>query len=219
MPINTKETHIYMLLTSLVICGLASSVVTAPKIMHVGVNFPFSNVVFALLSYPILDCICELWGKAAARQAAWIGLGSQLVVTIIIQLSILAPFASFWQHQAEYQTILASGTKVVTASFIAFGLSQLLDIFVYQRIKELSHGKWLWLRSNLSSYVGQILDSGIFISIVFYDSPNKLSIFAGSIIVKMILSFLMTPVVYLIVMSVNYYLDEKTQAFKLLQTS
>jgi queuosine precursor transporter len=209
-----KEVRAYTLLTSLVICGLAGSLITAHKIVQVGVNFPFSNIVFSIFTYPIVDCICELWGKQAARQTMWLALSSQLLLTFIIQLSIFAPHASFWQQQSEYQTILSTGVSIVLASIIAFAVSQMLDIVIYQRIKELSKGKFLWLRSNISTYLGQIIDSSIFVMLVFHDSDQKYNILIGSVIVKIILSLLMTPFVYLIVMTVNRYLSFNTLAFK-----
>lgn len=209
-----KEVRAYLVLTSLVICGLAGSLVTAPKVVHVGINFPFSNVVFSIFTYPIVDCICELWGKQVARNTVWLGLASQLLLTIIIQLSIVAPHATFWSLQPAYAAILSTGFNVVFASCLAFSISQILDIMIYQRIKEFSKGKLLWLRSNISSYIGQAIDSVIFVNIVFHYSSQKLTILAGSIIVKIILSFLMTPFVYLIVMVVNRYLESNTYAFK-----
>lgn len=72
----------------------------------------------------------------------------------------------------------------------------------------------LWLRSNISTYLGQALDSVIFVNIVFYDLPQKWSILIGAIIVKIIISLMMTPIVYLIVISINRYLDSNTLAFK-----
>lgn len=170
--------------------------------------------MISTLTYPIIDCICELWGRQAARQALWMGLFTQLLLTVLIQLSIYSPYASFWQLQPAYQAVLSMGLKVVLASLAAFTVSQIVDIFVYQKIKDLSRGKWLWMRSNISVYLGQVIDSIIFVNIVFFDSDQKLSIMFGMITVKIILSLLMTPVVYLIVMTVNRYLDDNTFAFK-----
>ncbi len=210
----SKEIRAYLLLTSLVICGMVGGLITAVKLVHIGVVFPFSVVMISTLTYPIIDCICELWGRQAARQALWMGLFTQLLLTVLIQLSIYSPYASFWQLQPAYQAVLSMGLKVVLASLAAFTVSQIVDIFVYQKIKDLSRGKWLWMRSNISVYLGQVIDSIIFVNIVFFDSDQKLSIMFGMITVKIILSFLMTPVVYLIVMTVNRYLDDNTFAFK-----
>lgn len=209
-----KEVRAYLLLSSLVICGLAGSLITGPKVVHLGINFPFSNIIFSIFTYPIVDCICELWGKDVARQTLWLGLMSQLLIAVIIQLSISAPHADFWQLQSQYQAVLSTGSTVVMASLIAFGISQLLDIVIYQRIKDMTKGKWLWLRSNISTYLGQMLDSLIFVSIVFAQSNQKLNILLGSITVKIILSMLMTPIVYFIVIATNRYLNSNTLAFK-----
>jgi uncharacterized integral membrane protein (TIGR00697 family) len=135
-------------------------------------------------------------------------------VTLLIQLSIVTPPASFWHLQAEYQSVLAVSGNVVLASLAAFTVSQVLDIAVYQRIKELSRGKWLWLRSNISIYLGQMVDSFIFVMIVFHDSDKKFTILMGAVTVKIILSLGMTPVIYLIVMMANRYLGNNTLAFK-----
>lgn len=212
--LRQREVRAYIVLTSLVICGLASATITAPKVIHLGINFPFSNIVFSIFTYPIVDCICELWGKQIARQTMWLGLASQFLIAMLIQASIFAPHASFWPLQNEYQTVLSVSGKVIVAGLIAFSISQLLDIVVYQRIKELSRGKKLWLRSNISTYLGQALDSVIFVNIVFFDSNQKLSILIGSIIVKIILSLLMTPIVYGVVIMTNRYLASNTLAFK-----
>lgn len=72
----------------------------------------------------------------------------------------------------------------------------------------------LWLRSNISTYIGQILDSTIFILIIFHSSSEKFNILEGSIIIKIILSLLMTPIIYFIVVMTNKYLDGNTLAFK-----
>ncbi len=212
--LQQKDIRAYTILTALVICGLASSTITGAKVVHFWIDFPFSNIIFSIFTYPIVDCICELWGKQVARQTLWLGLGSQFLIAILIQLSIATPPASFWHLQTDYQTILNVSGKIIIASIIAFFVSQLLDIVIYQKIKELSNGKWLWLRSNISTYIGQVIDSGIFVSIVFHGSNQKMVILTGSITVKIILSFLMTPVVYLIVMGVNRYLGYNTFAFK-----
>jgi uncharacterized integral membrane protein (TIGR00697 family) len=213
--LQQKEIRAYAILTSLVICGLASSIITGSRVVHFfWINFPFSNITFSIFTYPIVDCICELWGKKVAQQTLWLGLASQFLIALLIQISIITPSPQFWHLQNEYQTILSVSDKVIIAGLIAFSVSQILDIAVYQRIKEFSQGKWLWLRSNISTYLGQLIDSSIFVMIVFYNSNQKFNILLGSITIKILISFLMTPVIYLIVIVTNWYLESNTFAFK-----
>ncbi len=160
--LDTKNVRAYLILVILIICGLAVATVTATKVVHIGVNFPFSNIVFSIFTYPLVDCICEIWGKKIARQTVWLALAGQLIIVLLLQLSIVTPHATFWTMQHAYQTILSTSGSVVIASMLAFIASQFLDIFVYQKIKDISRGKWLWLRSNLSTFLGQFVDSIIF---------------------------------------------------------
>lgn len=211
--LQQKDVRAYTLLTSMVICGLAGSLITGTKVIHVGLDFPFSNLVFSVLTYPIIDCICEIWGKKTAQQTLWLALLSQLFIALLIQASILTPPAPFWPFQHEYATILATTGYVTAASLIAFSISQFLDISVYQRLKVFTQGKALWLRSNASTFLGQALDSAIFVMLVFHASNNKLSILYGSILVKIIISILMTPFVYLIVIGVSRYIGTSSLAF------
>lgn len=211
--IFSKEMRAYLFLTSLVVTGIVASLITAAKIIHIGVDVPFAVLIIAVFTYPIIDCICELWGKRAARQTLWLALMTQVLLTMLIQLSIYMPYADFWTLQSAYQAVLSTGLSVVVASLAAFCMSQIVDIVVYQKIKNLTRGKWLWLRSNISVYLGQTMDTFIFVNIVFYDLPQKWMILFGSLALKIFVSFLMTPVVYLIVFTVNRYLDYNTLAF------
>lgn len=210
----TKEIRAYTLLTAIIICGLAVSTITASKVAHIGINFPFSNLLFSIFTYPLVDCICEIWGKKVAQQTVFIALGCQLFVALLLEFSIVIPHATYWTLQPEYEKILATSGNVAIASLLAFLVSQLLDILLYQRIKNASNGKHLWLRSNVSTIIGQFIDSSIFISIVFYSSHHKLDILFGSMSVKFLLSLLMTPFVYVIVIAVDRYLESNTLAFK-----
>lgn len=212
---SSKEQRAYLILIILVISGLCGALITAPKVVEVyGITFSAATFFFSAFTYPVVGCICELWGKKIARQTVWLGLICQLLVAVIIQFSIMMPGASFWHLQAEYNDVLAVSFKVVASSCLAFAISQIFDLMIYQRIKEISNGKWLWLRSNLATYVGQSIDSLIFVMIVFAQSNQKLSILFGSIFIKIILSLLMTPMIYVIVYMVDAYLGAKTLAFK-----
>lgn len=208
-----RASRAYLLLTSLVVVGMVCGMLTAQKIVHIGIDFPFGLVTFSMLTYPITDCICELWGKRAARDTLAAGLLVQLLLIILFYLAIVAPGAAGWEHQAEFALVLSTGYAVVFASLVAFVIAQLFDIVIFQNIKRITKGKWLWLRTNISVYLGQTIDTMIFVNIFFAGFENKWQLLANILLIKIVISFLMTPIVYLIVNIVNRYLDYQTQAF------
>lgn len=206
--IHSKSLTAYLFLTMLVVSGLAACTVTAGKIAHLVVNFPFSNLIFSIFTYPIIDSICELWGRRIAIQTVLTGLAGQLLFALLIWFSIVVPASEYWSLQSEYVSVLSVTGLVVVASTLAYFISQLLDVVIYQRIRNMTHGKWMWMRSLVSTALGQAVDSVIFILIVFHDSTHKLDIFTGSITVKLLFSILAVPLVYLMVGSVRWYLDD-----------
>lgn len=204
---NNRDYIVYVLLISLIVCGQASSLVTGGKLVHVGVDFPFSNITFSLFTYPLIDCICEIWGKRPAKVAMYIGLFSQLLIALLIQLSIAMPATPGWQHQDMYASILSVTGYVMVAGFAAFTVSLFIDILIYQKIKKITGIKWLWLRSLVSTGIGQSIDSIIFVSIVFYQSGNLFHLISGSIILKLFLSILIVPIYYFIVWAARSYIS------------
>ncbi|MDF1761541.1 MAG: queuosine precursor transporter [Coxiellaceae bacterium] len=210
----TRQLLSYIILLGLVICGLATSTVVASKVLHIGINFPASNLTFSILSYPMINCICELWGKKLAKQSLIIAVSCQALIALLIRLIIALPGAPYWNLSIEFHEVLASSSAVLLASLLAFGISQLLDIMIYQGIKKINKGRWLWLRTNASTVCGQTIDAAIFVAIVFHASTHKWNIFLGAMTVKIVLSIVMTPIIYLVVIAVNRWLRGNTLAFK-----
>lgn len=208
-----RASRAYLILTSLVVVGMVCGMLTAQKVVHIGIDFPFGLISFSILTYPITDCICELWGKRAARDTLAAGLLVQLLLIFLFYLAIEAPGAADWQHQSEFALVLSTGYAVVFASLVAFVIAQLFDIVIFQNIKRITKGKWLWLRTNISVYLGQAIDTMIFVNIFFANLENKWHLLLNILLIKIVISFLMTPIVYLIVNTINRYLNYQTQAF------
>ena len=64
------------------------------------------------------------------------------------------------------------------------------------------HPRWLWLRNNVSTAISQFFDTAIFYSIAFYGViPNDQLplIVLGTYLVKLVITVVDTPVVYLVV--------------------
>jgi uncharacterized integral membrane protein (TIGR00697 family) len=125
-----------------------------------------------------------------------------LVMTAYLYLGRVLPPASFWSHQAAYETILGTIPRIVAASMVAYLVSQLHDVWAFLFWRRVTKGKHLWLRNNLSTMASQLLDSVIFITLAFAGTV-ELSVLgnmiAGQYLVKFILALADTPFCYLAV--------------------
>lgn len=137
------------------------------------VQFPINAwLTLGALTYPISFLITEitnqLHGPAKAKKIVYIG----FVVAVFLSLWLASPRIAF-----------ASGT--------AFLFSQLLDIFVFNKLRQQT---W-WYAPFFSSFAASLLDTVIFWTIAFYGEDLPLFTLAlGDFGVKVFLDLLMlTP--------------------------
>ena len=158
------------------------------------------NIMYGTL-FLVTDALNEKYGLKAARKAVYIGFFSLLATVIIMQFSIwFIPNIDDFAHDSIV-TIFSVLPRIALASLTAYIISQLFDVFMFQKIKEMTNDKYLWLRNNGSTLLSQLIDTSIFVPIAFigtYSTNIVVSIFVTTYVIKVIVAFLDTPFVYLI---------------------
>ena len=139
---------------------------------------------------PTLSC------AATAPEAA---ASSRSCCTCSTNSSVSWPAAPFWPNEAAFKSILGSTSRIIVASFTAYLISQLHDVWAFHFWRRKTRARHLWLRNNLSTMASQFIDSAIFINIAFYGVLPVWPLIAGQWIVKMAIAVLDTPVVYCVV--------------------
>lgn len=109
------------------------------------VQFPINDVLtWGAITYPfsflVTDLTTRLKGPGPARRAVWVG----FAVAVLLSIWLATP-----------RIALASGT--------AFLVGQLLDIQVFQKLRQ---GSW-WRAPLVSSTVGSVVDTALFFSLAF----------------------------------------------------
>jgi len=164
----------------------------------------------ALLVVPLIftinDVIVEVYGKERARSVVFSGL---VVILLLLSMSVLAthltPSARFAPHEAAYDIIFSNSARIAAASLTAFALAELLDVWVFSKLRESLGKKALWLRNNVSNFAAQFVDTTVFLSLAFYALGKPLGSNVGFLvgiiipyrILKCLMSILDTPLVYL----------------------
>ncbi len=164
---DNKYSARFVAVTGIFITCLIISNIIAVKIISVGGrSLPAAIIIFPI-SYIFGDILTEVYGYRTARKVIWLGFLCNLFAVIAIWLGGLLPSASFWQGQAAYKTILGFTPRLLAASFIGYLAGEFANSFVLAKMKIATKGRWLWTRTIGSTFVGQALDSGLFILIAF----------------------------------------------------
>jgi uncharacterized integral membrane protein (TIGR00697 family) len=119
-----------------------------------------------------------------------------LCALVLVQISLWWPKAPFWHQEQAFQAILGTTSRIIVASFVAYLASQFHDVWAFHFWRNVTKGRHLWLRNNLSTAVSQFIDSFLFISIAFYGVLPIWPLIMGQWIVKFTIAVLDTPIIY-----------------------
>ncbi|MCB9850950.1 MAG: queuosine precursor transporter [Phycisphaerales bacterium] len=152
------------LVALIVVCTLLMNIAVAKSITLFGWEVTGGNVLFATV-FLANDVLNEHFGKRAARQAVLIGFASGLVVVVMMQFVLrYAPNAHDTSQSALAMLFdVRAYPRVVLASMVSYLLAQLLDVQIYQLIRDRTGARrLLWLRSNASTWIAQAFDTVFF---------------------------------------------------------
>jgi uncharacterized integral membrane protein (TIGR00697 family) len=133
------------------------------------------TIAVGALPYPVTflctDLISECYGRTRANQVVWVGLLLNVWVAFILWIGgVLPGFEITDPVTGEILRDSAGRLPVffeirnltfgaVTASMIAYLTAQFIDVQLFHFWKDLTKGKYLWLRNNGSTLISQLVDT------------------------------------------------------------
>lgn len=185
------------------------------------------NLTAGALIWPVVfittDLINEYFGKPGVKKISYLTALLIVYAFVIIFLAIQLPPADWWIESKDadgntvnmhiaFNKILGQGLRIILGSLTAFIAGQLIDVFVFQKLRKVTGSKWLWLRATGSTLVSQLVDSFVVLFIAFYGVFSNTQIVAIGItnyIYKFAVAILLTPLVYLGHSLIDNYLGKE----------
>ncbi len=177
------------------------------------------NLTAGAVIWPIVfittDIINEYYGKKGVRKISFLtAVFIAYTFLVIMAVTRLAP-APFWLEvnspdpegnafniDYAFNVIFRQGLGIIIGSLTAFLIGQLVDVYVFQKLRRWTGGKMIWLRATGSTLVSQFIDSFVVLGIAFYIFGNwswaqVVSVGIINYIYKFGVAILLTPLIYL----------------------
>jgi hypothetical protein len=178
------------------------------------------NLSAGVLLWPIVfvmtDVINEYFGSRVVKFLSWLTVFLIVYAFIMIYFSIGLSPNTWWQFEsglstdasknivnmdASYNKVMGQGLWIILGSMVAFLVGQLVDVFVFHRIKAATGEKSIWMRATGSTLVSQFIDSFVVLFIAFYIGAewNIVRVIAIGLVnysYKLIVAIAFTPVIY-----------------------
>lgn len=186
------------------------------------------NLTAGVVIWPVVfittDLINEYFGKPGVKMISYLTVLLIAYAFVVLFLAIQLPPADWWvdAHKNDdvtgafsinlaFEKIFGQGQRIILASIIAFLIGQLVDVYVFQKLKKITGAKYLWLRATGSTLVSQFIDSFVVLYIAFYGTFSIGQINAIGItnyLYKFCVAIALTPLIYVGHNLIDWYLGK-----------
>jgi queuosine precursor transporter len=180
------------------------------------------------VEFIMTDIVNEYYGPKAVRRISFIAVGLISYAFIMFYMAISVPAdTSFWtgsmkdqgvpDMQVGFSAVLGQGMWIIVGSLVAFLVSQVVDVWVFHKIKKVTGEKKVWLRATGSTIISQLIDSYIVLFIAFsigkgWPYQRVLAIGLVNYSYKAVMALVLTPVIYFIEAMIERYLGKERVA-------
>ncbi len=182
-----------------------------------------------VLLWPIVfimtDIINEYFGRRGVKLLSYLAAALIAYAFIMVFFAIKLSPADFWvgvnaergvpDMQVAFSNIFGQSNWIIVGSLVAFLIGQLIDAWVFHRVRKGLGENHIWLRATFSTLVSQFIDSFVVLYIAFVIGPQKwpidlfLAIGTVNYGYKVLMAILLIPLLYLIRFAIERYLGKE----------
>ncbi|MCL9782927.1 7-cyano-7-deazaguanine/7-aminomethyl-7-deazaguanine transporter [Vibrio sp. S4M6] len=154
----------YLVLFHLVVIASSNYLVQLPFTLF-GFHTTWGAFTFPFI-FLATDLTVRIFGAPMARKIIFLVMIPALAVSYFLSVVFFQGQFQGLQHLSTFNLFVA---RIAAASFMAYLLGQVLDVHVFNRLRQ---SKSWWVAPTCSTIIGNALDTLSFFSIAFYHSPN-----------------------------------------------
>lgn len=197
-----KKKNFLPALAGLFIGVLVLSNILAVKMVQLGPFVFDGGTLLFPFSYIFGDVLTEVYGYRDTRKVIWTGFIVLVFMVFNIWLIGILPAESSWHFQNDFNNILLQMPRISAGSICGYFIGAYSNSAVLSKMKVITGGKYLWMRTIGSTLVGELLDSVIFVAIAFsglYASSVLVVMAFSNYLFKTLIEVICTPFTYVVV--------------------
>ena len=200
--------RLFLFLSSIFLTSLVvGNIVGTTKFVYVfGLTVPAGTLAYPF-TFLATDLICELYGKKRAQVLVWIGFAMNFFMLGLMMLGhYLKDASGVSGATSTFESVYSFMIGNVIASMFAYLVAQSVDVRLFHFWKNLTKGKYLWVRNNLSTVVSQLVDTTAILSVLYLANNlggnirtigDLINLIIASYLFKFFIALFDTPLFYI----------------------
>lgn len=181
------------------IASVLANIITAKTSNILGLDSAQGTVLFAS-TFLATDILCEKYGKDAAKTGVLTGLFASLALISATQIALLYTPVEYDYADSPMRILFGLNLRITASSILMYLIANLADIYVFDKLKQMTGGKWLWMRNNVATILCNCVENFGFIYLAFlgiYTAEQCFEIAVSTSIIEIIAALCDTPFAYL----------------------
>lgn len=188
-------------------------------------NFDMTaGVILWPIVFVLTDIINEYFGKKGVQRLSWIAAILLVYSFIAVRVAMWLEGADFWIGSGKssgltdmsqaFNAVFGQGLMIILGSLVAFLIGQLVDAYIFKKLKDRTGDKFIWLRATGSTAISQFIDSYVVLVIAFYLGGNYdllwvIRVGTLNYLYKLGMAVVLLPVLYGVHVQIDRYLGIK----------
>jgi uncharacterized integral membrane protein (TIGR00697 family) len=209
---NVCPSKIYLYLIAFYITINMVALTVDYRYVAIGKYFFSGGTLIFPVTYFLADIITEIYGYRSARKVIFLNLSCLLIFSILTNIIINMPSPDFWHESKSFNLVLGSSFRVLIVTIICSYTGSILNIYVMSKWKILWNSRYYIVRSFFSSFVGEITNLTISMTILFFDKLtfSKLIEMIGiAYVYRIVFMLLLVYPIYFLMLVIKAYEPNK----------
>ena len=181
------------------IASILANLLIVKSVDLLGIEATLGNVLFAS-NFLATDMLTENFGYKEAKKGVKFGIFSVLFFMLVTQTALKFIPNAQDVAQPSFELLFGFIPRISIASMSLFAISNLVDIKLYEHLRNKTNGKMMWLRNNLCTIISNGGENFLFYLIAFGgDMPVQtiITIALSATIIEVLIALCDTPFLYI----------------------
>lgn len=182
-----------------------------------------AGVILWPVVFIMTDLINEYYGKKGVQRLSYLTVIMLIYAFAMAFVAIGTKPAEWWIHSKSgenlqdfnvaYSHVFGQGLGIIVGSLVAFLIGQVVDAFIFQKLKKRTGSNHVWLRATGSTVISQLIDSFVVLYVAFgllanWPMRQILAIGIMNYAYKLTMSVVLLPLLYGVHAIIEKYLGK-----------
>lgn len=187
------------LIAWMAIASILANILTTKNVDAFGMTYTLGTIMFAS-NFLATDILTERYGAEEAKKGVIVGMVATLSMILFTQLGLLYHPSTIDYIDPALHEVFALSFRVSVSSVVMYFIANMVDVYLYNYLKNKMNGKKMWVRNNVSTILCNTLENFLFMFGAFlgiFATKDILMIAVTTSIVEIVVGLLDTPFLYL----------------------